>query len=181
MNYLLLAADALHPDTVKLIAAAALVFSGVAAMKLKHKAEAWGEDKKYRISKSISTLEPLGIKRLTEAGRRGLAGQTRECIQELHSLGEDLLAPGGLMRVCGPIAVQNLPALMLHEDYGSQVLDQIVDTMPKLLRERPEAWDKIAAAYKQGQKIHDDAVLEAAETIKRKGGDQAAKINAATN
>ncbi len=167
MNYLLIAADQLSPDTVKLIAGASLLAVGAMGMKLKHKVEEWGEEKKYQISKNIAMLEGLGSKRITEVGRRALAGQTREAFQELSSLADDLHEPGGLMKVCGPIAVQNLPALLMHEDYGSQVLDQIVDTMPKLLRERPEAWEKIAMAYKQGQKMHDDLVLERAEAIKR--------------
>ena len=168
MNYLLLAADHLSPDTVKLIAAASLLAVGVMAMKLKHKVEEWGEEKKYQISKNIAMLEGLGSKRITEVGRRALAGQTREAFQELNSLADDLHEPGGLMKVCGPIAVQNLPALLMHADFGSQVLDKIVETLPKLLQERPEAWGKIALAIKQGQKIHDDAVLEAAEEINRK-------------
>lgn len=167
MNFLLLAVDELSPDTIKLGLVAALFGLGLLGMKYKKKVEAWVEEKKYTISKNISKLEGLGCKRITEVGRRALAEQYPEAFQELSSLADDLMEEGGLLKVTGPIAVQNLPALLMHPEFGSQILDQIVDTMPKLLRERPEAWDKIQLAIKQGQKIHDDTVLERAEQIQR--------------
>lgn len=159
-------AEMMSPDTTKIALIAALFGLGAIGMKYKKKIEAWVEEKKYRVGKNVAVLEGLGCKRITEAARRALAEQYPEAFQELSSLADDMTEEGGLMRVVGPIAVKNIPALLMHPDFGSQVLEQIVDTLPRLLRERPEAWEAISLAIKQGQRIHNDSVLERAAAIK---------------
>jgi len=126
------------------------------------------EERRYNMTQLVGDLKAGGFSWTSEFVSHVLARQYKEAVKVLVTAAEAMKTPEGRMKHFGPIARQNMEAILKDENEGPAMIKTLLKIIPRIIEDDPEARLAIKKKIDEWHILHDkevDADVAKRETV----------------